>query len=197
MFEETNEPFPDKKVGKEGQKYGIYLGVILLAMGITSTYLVMNASNFVLAGIVSGVVYFIVLAGLAAYFSLEMRKAAGGYWTFRQAFRGIFIMLAVVVVIVQLGTTAFNAIDPEPQQKVFDQSVKSMIDNFENLGVDEEMIDKQVAEMEKKREEAGTFSVSNTMKTLGISLVMYAVFGLILAAIFKRKRPVFGNDPEM
>jgi len=190
MFEETNEPFPEKKVGKEGQKYGAYLGAILLALGIASTYLVMNASNFWLAGLVSTGVHFIVLVGLAAYFSLEMRKTAGGYWTFKQAFRGIFTMLAIVVVIVQLGTAAFNAIDPEPQQKVFDKSVNASIEMLENVGADDEMLDKQVTELEKQREDLGTFSLGQTLKGLGLSLVMYAVFALILAAFIKKERPV-------
>jgi len=190
MFEETNEPFPEKKVGKEGQKYGAYLGVILLAMGIASTYLVMNASNFLVASLLSSGVHFIVLVGLAAYFSLEMRKIADGYWTFKQAFRGIFTMMVIVAAIVQIGTAAFNAIDPEPQQKVFDKSINATIEMLENAGTDDEAIDKQVAELEKQREGLDTFSLGQTLKGLGISLVMYAVFALILAAVFKKERPV-------
>jgi len=190
MFEETNEPFPEKEVGKEAQKYGAYLGVILLAIGIASTYLVMNVSNFWISILMSSGVHFIVLVGLAAYFSLEMRKTAGGYWTFKQAFRGIFAMLAVVVLIVQIGTVAFNAIDPEPQQKVIEKTINSSIETLESLGADDETIDKQVADLEKQREDLGTFSISRTVYGLGISLIMYAVFALILSAFFKKERPV-------
>jgi len=190
MFEETNEPFPEKKVDKESQKYGAYLGVILLAIGIASVYLLVNLSNFLVVSILSGGVQFIVLMGLAAYFSLEMRKTAGGYWTFKQAFRGIFAMLAIVAVIVQLGTAAFNAIDPEPQQKVIEKTISSSIETFESLGMDDGAIDKQVADLEKRREDLSSFSISQTLYALGISLVMYAVLALILAAFFKKERPV-------
>jgi len=190
MTNDTNTAFPDAEVRNEGVKYGIYLGVIMLAIGIVSAYLLMSATNFLKASLISGTLSIFVLIGLSAYFSRLLRSAGGGYWSFSQALKGIFAMLAIGALIVQVGTAAFNAIEPEPQRVVFDKAINSTIETLESAGADDEMIDKQVAELEKQRENLSTFSLGQTLKGLGVTLIMYFVFALVLAAVFKKERPV-------
>ncbi|SFT17083.1 Protein of unknown function [Sphingobacterium wenxiniae] len=183
--------FPEAEVRKESIKNGIYIGVIVLILNIVSVYMLVNVANFQMASIVSSGLFFVILIALAVYFSSLLRKVAGGFWSFSQALKHIFLMLAISVLISQFGSAVFNAINPEPQQIVFDKTINFTIETLESVGADDEMIDKQVAELEKTREELRSFSLGQTLKGVGITLIMYFVFSLILAAIFKRERPAF------
>ncbi|HLS94630.1 MAG TPA: DUF4199 domain-containing protein [Sphingobacterium sp.] len=193
MIQEPYGTFPAAEVKKEGVKFGIYLGIISLVISIVSMYVLMNSANFKTSSMVTGGLTLILMIALSAYFAVSLRKAAGGFWNFSQALKNIFIMLAIAVVISTVGGALFNLINPEPQQVIFDKTINMTIETMESVGADDDLIDKQVADLEETRDELRTFSVGQTLKGLGVSLIMYFVFALILAAILKRERPAFLN----
>ena len=196
MINDTTFGFPEAEVRKDSIKYGVYIGIIVLVLSIVSVYMLINASSFQMASIISSGLFFVILIALAVYFASLLRKVAGGYWNFSQALKNIFLMLAISVLISQIGSAIFNAVNPEPQQIVFDKTINFTIETLESVGADDEMIDKQVAELEKAREELRAFSIGQTLKGIGITLIMYFVFSLILAAIFKREKPAFLNTVD-
>src|SRR5690606_8724330 len=191
MSNDFNTTFAEAEVRKESIKYGLYIGIIVLILSIVSVYMLMNASNFMIGSIVYSGLFFVVVIALSVYFSSLLRKTDGGYWSFSQALKSIFLMLAISVLISQIGSSVFNLVNPEPQQVVFDKTINFTIEKLESVGADDEMIDKQVAELEKAREELRTFSLGQILKGIGLTLIMYFVFSLILAAIFKRERHAF------
>jgi len=196
MSQDFNTSFPTQEIKSEGIKFGIYLGIISLAISIVSSYVLMNSTDFGTSSMVVGGVTFIVMIGLSVYFSLLLRKVAGGFWNFSQALKGIFVMLAIAVVISSIGAAIFNFIDPEPQQVIIDKTINKTIETMEGLGMDDDLIDSQIATIEQSRDAAKGFSVGQTLKGTAISLIMYFVFALILAAILKRERPGFLNIPN-
>lgn len=196
MNQFSNSDFPTQEVKKEGIKYGVYLGIISLVVSIISLYLLMSISDFKMGSIVTGGLGFILMIGLSSYFAVLLRRVAGGFWTFSQALKGIFTMLAIAVIISSVGSTIFGVINPEPQQVVFDKTINFTIETMESVGADEDLIDKQVSELEKTRDEMRSFSIGQTFKGLGVSLIMYFVFALILAAILKCEKPAFLQVPR-
>lgn len=195
MNQDLNSTFPTEEVKKEGIKYGIYLGIISLVISILSTYVLVNSSNFKTSSIATGAIALILVIALSAYFAVLIRKVAGGFWSFSEALKGIFIMLAISVIISTVGGALFNAVNPEPQQIVFDKTINNTIEMMEDMGVDDDLIDKQVADLEQKRDGLREFSFMQTLKGLGVALIMYFILALILAAILKRERPVFLSMP--
>lgn len=197
MTQHINGEFSAEAVRKEGIKLGVYLGVLSLAISIISVYALLNAANFKIASMITGGIGLVAMIALSAYFSVMLRKSAGGFWSFSQALKGIFTMLAIAVIISSLGTTVFNVISTEPQQAIFDKTINMTIETMESAGLDDDLIDKQIAELEKTRDEMRSFSIGQVLKALGVSLIMYFVFALILAAILKRERPAFlqANNP--
>lgn len=191
MNQDFNEEFAAEAVKKEGIKYGVYLGIISLVVSIVSMYLLVSSSDFKMISMIAGGASLVVMIALTAYFAVLLRTVAGGFWTFSQALKGIFTMLAIAVIISSIGSAVFNVIVPEPQQVVFDKTINLTIETMESMGVGEDLIDKQVADLEKTRDELRTFSVGQTLKGLGVNLIMYFVFALILAAILKREKPAF------
>lgn len=196
MNQDLNSTFPTEEVKKEGIKYGIYLGIISLVISILSTYVLVNSSNFKTSSIATGAIALILVIALSAYFAVLIRKVAGGFWSFSEALKGIFIMLAISVIISTVGGALFNAVNPEPQQIVFDKTINNTIEMMEDMGVDDDLIDKQVADLEQKRDGLREFSFMQTLKGLGVALIMYFILALILAAILKRERPVFLSMPS-
>lgn len=191
MTQDINSEFPEQQVKKEGIKLGIYLGVLSLVIGIVSIFALASAENFTVASIVSTGVTFVITIGISVYFSVLLRKTAGGFWTFSQALKSIVTMFVISVVISSVGSTIFNLISPEQQLVIYDKTMNLMIETLENAGAEDDVIDKQVAELEKQRDEFREFSIGRVVKALGVTLILYVVFALILAAILKREKPVF------
>ena len=195
MDQDLNTTFPADEVKKEGIKYGVYLGIISLVISIVSVYMLVNSSNFKISSMITGGVTLVLTIGLSVYFAALLRKVAGGFWNFSQALKGIFVMLAISVVISVVGTTLFNVVNPEPQQIVFDKTINLAIETMEGMGADDDVIDKQVADLEQERDALREFSFGKSVQGLGVSLIIYFIFALILAAILKREKPVFLRVP--
>src|SRR5690606_711482 len=191
MNQDFNSTFPTEEVKKEGIKYGIYLGIISLVISIVSMYVLVNSSDFKISSIITGSISFVLMIALSAYFAVLLRRVAGGFWNFSQALKGIFIMLAITVIISTVGGALFNLVNPEPQQIVFDKTINLTIETMESIGADDDLIDKQVADLEQQRDELRKFSIGQNLKGLGVALIMYFIFALILAAILKREKPAF------
>lgn len=185
------EVFPAEQVKKEAIKLGVYLGLLSFAISTISMYVLMNANDFKVFSMVTGTLTLVVMIVLAGYFASVLRKAAGGFWTFSEALKNIFIMLAINVIITTVGGAVFNLVNPEPQQVVFDKTINMTIETLESVGIEDDVIDKQVAELEKTRDDLRVFSPGQTLKGMGVNLIIYFVFALILAAIFKREKPAF------
>jgi hypothetical protein len=62
---------------------------------------------------------------------------------------------------------------------------------METLGMDQDQIDKAVAETKVKSEKSLNPGVADLIKKITTSAIMYFVGALIFAAIFKKDRPMF------
>lgn len=137
-------------------------------------------------------IQFVVGIGLAIYFTLEIRKAIGGYWSFKEALKAIFIMFIIPSIIMYFFSLAFGKwIEPEYASKVTEITLNATTEMMEKFTSDQDVIDEAIAETEKGLERQFNPGFGDMAKSLGISILVYFVFALIWAAIFKRDRPVF------
>lgn len=176
---------------KQALIYGVLLGAINFVLGIAYMYIAKDITSFMTFYTVTFVMNFILFIAIVVYFVIRLRKVNDGYWSFKTALQNIFIMLAVSVVLSTLGTSLYNAVFPDLQASMIDNSLNLTIESMESFGAGDDAIDEAVAKIEQERDALGQITIGQVIKGIFISLLMYFVFALILAAIFKKEKPIF------
>lgn len=174
---ETNEKFNSRAIPL---RWGLIIGIIsVFTFTIYSMFLMQNMG--MMGGTIFGVFSFLLMMILLGVMGTQQRKAMGGYITLREAFSAIFLSILIVVLISQAYSFIYtNWIDPEYYEKMKEMSMQFTY----KLGGEEAV---------EKAEESYMQQNPRSFKTIfmGIagSLVMYSLFGFIVAAIVKRKKP--------
>lgn len=133
---------------------------------------------------------FVIGLGLAIYFSLDLRKKAGGYWSFKEALSYIFTMFIVSALVVYFFTIIFGKyIEPQYVATMKEITTTNTAQMLEKLGMSQEEIDKALAQANVKMEEQFNPGIKNVLFSVGIMVLMYFIGALIFAAIFKKERP--------
>ncbi|MES2810197.1 MAG: DUF4199 family protein, partial [Bacteroidota bacterium] len=106
----------DKQIKKQGLEKGLFLGVIMLALGIFTYYFITEMTQSMWAIISFPVLTsFIIPVIIAVFLTLGLRKSIGGYWDFKKAVTGIFIMFLTSQVLLYIGRDVIFAKLVEPQ----------------------------------------------------------------------------------
>ena len=108
--------------------------------------------------------------------------------SFKEGFTTYFISALIGVAIsVVFNILLFNFIDPEAAVTLKEMTLQSTAEMMKKFGAPTSEIKKAV----EKLESYDQFSALEQLKGSIWSIVGSAVFGLILAAIFKKDKPVF------
>ncbi len=167
-------------------------GIIWAIIGIVIFLLTYYALPSMMVTVSYAIISFLISIGLAIFFTLDLRKKVGGYWSFREALGPIFLMFVVQVVITTCFSTAFAKwIEPGYGDFIREATLNSTTELFQNMSTDQEMIDKQIADTEERLEKSLNPTLLEFLQGLAIAIIIYFVGALIFAAIFKRSRPEF------
>jgi hypothetical protein len=172
-------------------------GVIMAAVSIV----IFLVTNYVLPDMMGSTIFSVMtmLIGiaLAVFFCLDMRKKAGGYWTFSEALLHIFIMFLVSAGIVYIFTILFGKyIDttyPERMKEMISTKTEAMLSKF---GMEESKLEEMKEAQAKKLDEQFNPTFFQGIVGFGIQAIMYGVGALIFAAIFKKNQPLFPQNEE-
>ena len=179
------------------KKVAINNALIWAVINIIIFLLVYYASPTLMANPVFGIVAIAIGIGLAIYFTLNLRKKIGGYWSFREALGNIFLMFFVQVVVYTLFTTAFAKwIEPEYANMMREATLNSATKMAETFSSDQEAIDQMIEEAEKRVEKQVNPGLMDFLQGIAITTIFYFIGALIFAAIFKREPPVFASVDE-
>jgi hypothetical protein len=168
-------------------KMSAMLGLILAVVNIVLTTVTYSqVGNMVMVSVL-GIVDFLAILALMILLGMRVRKANGGYIVFKEIFAALFIMSLIASVLSYFYSFVYiNYINPD----YVVQMKAGMMSMFEKLKVPDETLDKTMAEMDKKTEQVKGFN----LLSLAGSVLTYAVFALIAAAIVKKNKPMFGAD---
>ncbi len=184
----------DPEIRKQGALSGIPLGIILVVLNIFSFYFVTAIANTFLM-ITLGPVIFSVIVPLVvgALYSGELRKKIGGFWKFRQAVSGIFVMLAVAYIITYIGANLIfgKLIEPHMVEKTQTAIQNATVKYMESKNVDQEQIDKSTDQMQKQFDLQKNLTPVKIATSFVVSLILIFVLALIYAAIYKRDPPLY------
>jgi len=184
----------NQKIRKAGAINGVIFGIIFLVLGIFLFYFVTSmTTNFWMITIIAPIsVTFLIPIAVAIWLCFDLRKKIGGFWNFRQATTGIFIMFFVCYLVSTLGNLCFSTfIEPDMTTKMKTVYASSITQMMQKQGADQDSIDKKVADLDSQFD--ATRSVGKIAKGLAISIIFDFVFALIFAAFFKRE-PLLALD---
>lgn len=173
------------------KKHFIRFGIIyaLIQIIITVASYIMGPEFIASNMIMFGIFMLLFTVGFSIYSIIQFRKGAGGYMTLKDGFMVTFFMLAVGGLI----TTAFtiilyNFIDTEYPKILAEKSIEKTAEMMESFGASEGDIEKA---MENNDDMAERFTVFGQIRGYLFGLIFYAIYSVILGAIFKRSRPPF------
>ena len=167
-------------IKKNGIKFGIISGII----GILSMIIpyVLNLSLLVQwwYGLSILLIYFII----GCILLINTRKELNDVLSFKDAFKTYFISALIGIFIgLVFNIIFFNYVDTEVAHQVKELNIETTVAMMKKFGAPTSSIKEAV----EKLEDYNQFGVVEQLKGIIWSLIGSIIFGLILAAIFKRK----------
>lgn len=140
-----------------------------------------------------GIVSMVISLGLAIYFTLDLRKKVGGYWTFKEALSNIFILFFVQQLLYTALVLGFGKyVEPAYNDYMREVTLNATVEMAEAFGGgDADMVDNMIAEAEASVEKSLNPTLMDFVQAQAIAVIVCFILALIFAAIFKRERPVF------
>ena len=182
----------DSSIKKNALNNGLLLGVISFILGLVSFYSLISVSSSWLVIMIPIFFSVIVPIALAVYFSFDLRKKVGGFWTFRQATTGLFIMFIVSFAIQTVATDLIfvKLIEPDMAKKTQDAVIRSTTSMLESAGTPQDQIDEKIEATEKQFESQKNPTIGKRIQGIAISIILAFVLALIFGAFFKRNPPL-------
>lgn len=180
---QINEKTPstmNEVIRKNGILYGIITG--LGGALITATIYAIDLKLFASWWVSLLSISFYIIIGVVLL--LKTKKDLSGIFPFKDAFTTYFISAIVGILIsVAFNIILFNIIDPSVKEVIKELSIRYAVETMEKFGAPSLEINETV----KKLQEYDQFSISELLKGSVFNIVISAVFGLLLALIFKSK----------
>jgi len=171
----------------EAIKNGAIWGGISLVIFLITWYIMPSLmSSYAYGGL-----NLVIGIALAVFFCIDMRKKAGGYWTFGESLFKIFVMFLTSMAIVYIFTILFGKfIDTSYPSTMKEMILTKTEGTFKSLGLADEALDKAMESTNESLDKQFTPTFSQAIVGFGISAVFYFIGAIIFALIFKRNRPV-------
>jgi hypothetical protein len=187
----------DKRIRKVFVGYGFILGIIYLALSITSFYFITQFSHSPVL-FVAAPIFFAILIPIVVvvYLCFSGRSKIGGYWTFKQATTGIFIMF-IITYGIQLACKNFvfdRLIEPNSVQKTEDAAISAKIEILKQKKYTQKAIDADITELKKDIDAQKNVSVGNLIQGTTTSIIFIFIFALIFGSLFKKDPPVYAEQ---
>jgi hypothetical protein len=182
----------DRKIKPVSVKSGVLMGVILLAFNIVFFYFIINVTTSAVLFLMSQIVFrFIVPIGVLVSFCFFVRKKIGGYWTFREAVTGLFIMFLLAYSVQTIGIDLIFAkfIEPDMTRKTETAALAETTLVMKQQKIEKKLIDKKTAELKNEINSQKPITVAGVIQNLIFSILFIFIFALVFAALFKRELP--------
>lgn len=186
----------DSRVKQQAIPNGLLLGVLMLVLSIIAFYIMISSNSFWVVSLTPFSLSIIVPIILAVIFCFTLRKKVGGYWTFRQATTGIFIMFILAYLVQFIGRDLIFAkiVEPQMVEKTQNAVKKATLGYLNKSGLDQTKIDEQEEKIDKQFDAAKKSTVVSIISGVAISVLLVFVISAIFGALFKKDPPLFNTD---
>jgi len=178
----------------EALKNGAIWGAINIVIFLVTWYAMPSLmSSYIYSGLT-----FLIGIALAVFFCIDMRKKAGGYWSFGEALWNIFVMFLLSMAIMYVFSIIFGKyIDPTYPTTMKELIMDKTETTLKSMGMSEEVVDETMKKSTENLDKQFNPTFSQAVVGFGINSIFYFIGALIFALIFKRNRPVvFGDTVE-
>ncbi|MFK7059952.1 DUF4199 domain-containing protein [Flavobacterium oreochromis] len=167
-------------IKKNGVQYGVVIGLISI---LTTLFIYLVNINLFTSGWVTFIKYGLYLIVIILLLRKSQKDFQTGI-TFKETFTTYFIAITVGIL---MGTffeiILFNIIDPSLKESVKEILIKETGTMLQKFGTPRSVIKESIKQLENQDQ----FSVGNFFKGTIFTILISAIFGLILSAFFKTK----------
>ena len=170
-------------IKKNGVAFGFLTG--LCSVLITTLIYIIDLKLFTSfwLGIINKGIYL----SIGIFLLVKTKKELKSIFSFKDAFTTYFISAVIgIVITVIFNIILFNFIDPGAKVTIKELTIKFAVEMMEKFNAPADTVNQAIKEMQKEDQ----FSIVQLLKGSIFSVLFSAVFGLILAAIFKSKSPL-------
>ncbi|MCG2610514.1 DUF4199 domain-containing protein [Flavobacterium sp. SM15] len=167
-------------IKQNGINYGLAMGIISVLFTASLYAIDLKLFTNMWLGIIMIVVYLVIGIILVS----KTKKQLNGLITFKEAFTVYFIAAAIGAAIsVVFNILLFNVIDPAAKETLNNEVIEYTVNMMKKAGTPSD----KLKEIVEKMQETDNYSVGNQSKGLVFSLIFSAIFGSLLALIFRNK----------
>jgi hypothetical protein len=164
------------------KKNGVSFGIITGVVGALITALIYSIDLKLFTAWWVTVLTFSFYIVIAIVLLSKTKKELLGVFPFKDAFTTYFISAVIgIMVSVVFNILLFNVIDPSAKESIKEISIKYAVEMMEKFNTPASTINEAI----KKLQENDQFSIIELLKGSAFSIVFSALFGLLLALIFK------------
>jgi hypothetical protein len=165
-----------------GLRFGLLTGLLYVVLLFLRYRLF--ASTPVSFGLFAFVSYIIILL-MYLFTGIARKKQLGGFGEFKEIFQSIFI----AILIAEMVYIIFNIIYTKFVDPSFWENFKvTTFSYLQKKGLTEDQIDQQMKSFKDVDQQMKPVAL---LKGYGFGVIMDSIFGLIFAAIIRKKKPVF------
>jgi len=172
-----------ENIKKIALKSGIYLGGALILITLLAYFFnwdLLLQSWFQL-------LKFSIVIALATYSTMAAKRRNLEAFSFRDAFAAYFIPIAVGLLLFSIfNYLLFDLIDGQAGHYIAEMSIEEHRKQLEAMGKDADKIKQTITELKNSNQ----FSILNQLQGYIMNLVLYCIPGIIIALIFKKKKPI-------
>lgn len=169
---------------KPNFKPAMEMGLYLLLISVLYLVLAYAVDPGLFTNMWGGIFIFLTNMVLMALAPVRVRKLNGGIISFQHAFTAVILTFLIAVIPYNLiNYVLFNWIDPEMAITVKEKSVEMAVSWMQKMNVPQEAMDQSIEEIMQTDQ----FSLSGIINGLWKAFIFFAIYGLIVAAIVKRK----------
>ncbi|MFY7729482.1 MAG: DUF4199 domain-containing protein [Flavobacterium sp.] len=175
------------------KKNGVMCGLIIGGLSVITLTLMYITDLKLFVNMWIGIVMFFVNLAIGIYAVAKVKKAQGGYATFKEAFTTYFIAMLIGTAINSLYIyLIFNIIDPEIKPVVTEYVVETTAKMMQGMGAKSADVIKSLEQIRK----ADSYSIVALAKSYVWGLLVHIIIGLIVAAILKKQNPFSDVTPQ-
>ena len=186
----------EKKIRVNSILRGLLLGVAAIIASIGAYYMITGlrptAAIFIFLPTVISVLLPILVVILLLF---NLRASIGGYWTFRQATSGIFIMFLTGFVLHTIFYDSIFAklIEPDMLQKTEVSAIAAKRFLMSQQRQPQAKIDQSIAETKNEFEQQKQVTAGRLIQGIIFYIIFIFLLSLIFASLFKKDPPVYAN----
>jgi len=129
-----------------------------------------------------------IMIGLSAAAALAVKKSGDGYLDFQLALKTSFTVFVIALAMQTLFTwLLLNFFDLHFKELVAKANLQKLEEYLRKMGMPEDRLDQAISE-EKGKDQ---FTIKLMIMGLAFSYIVHFIIALVIAAIVKKKKPVF------